>query len=116
MPVHLAHLRWNALTPSQLDALQALATHELDEPGCWSFTTRRKGSSLLATAVWDGEASMVAFSHGRLRSTLAAEGLGPPSVALLTVSDLFAAGYRPRTAVSVPTPRSAERQDDLVPS
>ena len=110
MPIHLAHLRWNSLTPEQLDGLEALARRELDEPGCWSFSTRRRGASLLATAVWDGEASMRA-ADGRIRSTAAAQGLHAPAVALLTVSDLFAAGYRPRAAVPVPAPRSAERQD-----
>ena len=114
MPIHLAHLRWNSLTPEQLDVLEALARDELDEAGCWSFTTRRRGSSLLATAVWDGEASMRA-SDARMRSTLAAQGLDAPTVALMTVSDLFAAGYRPRPAVAVPAPRTVERQDDLVP-
>ena len=116
MPIHLAHLRWNSLTASQLDALEAIALDELHEPGCWSFTTRRRGSSLLATAVWDGEESMLAFSTGRLPSTTAAQGLEPPTVALMTVSDLFAAGYRPRTPVSVPAPRSQERQDELARS
>lgn len=116
MPIHLAHLRWNSLTPAQLDALEALVQDELDEPGCWSFTTRRRGSSLLATAVWDGEESMLAFSTGRLPTSTAAQGLEPPTVALLTVSDLFAAGYRPRTAVSLPSPRSEQRQDELARS
>jgi hypothetical protein len=114
VPIHLAHLRWNSLTPEQLDDLEALARGELDEPGCWSFTTRRRGSSLLATAVWDGEASMRA-GDSRIRSTTAAQGLEAPTVVVLAVSDLFAAGYRPRPAVAVPIPRSAERQDDLVP-
>jgi hypothetical protein len=116
VPIHLAHLRWNSLTPSQLDALQALARDELDEPGCWSFTTRRRDCSLLGTARVGRGGEHARLLTGRLRSATAAEGLQPPAVALLTVSDLFAAGYRPRTTVSVPAPRCAEGQDDLVRS
>lgn len=110
MPIFVAHLRWNSLTAAQHSALLAMVQDESAVPACWSFTVTQDGSSLRATAVWDGNDSMRAFA-GRLARTAASGGLDEPTLAVFSVPELFAAGYRPRATTAVPAPRAAAEQE-----
>lgn len=106
MPIYIAHLRWSSLSTVQHCALQDLARDELASDACWSFRLQVEDSSLRATAVWEGEAGMREFTTGRLAATTTAVRLPEPIVAVFSVPDLLAAGYRPRGS-GVPAPRAA---------
>jgi hypothetical protein len=106
MPVMVLHARWNDLSTQQQVLLQGMAEQERSVAGCCSISSRPDGSSLLLTAVWEDEGSMLAFTLGSLARTRSAALLDEPQVALFALPDLFAVAYRRSAAVRVPVPRA----------
>ena len=102
------HARWNGLSAQQLALLLDLVELERAVEGCCSCTSRQDGSSLLVTAVWDSEGSMLAFTLGAMARTRAAALLDEPQVALFSVPEQFAAAYRRPPVTAVPVPRAAQ--------
>ncbi len=107
MPVLIMHARWNHLSSQQLVLLDHLVQQEQHAGGCCSMTSRRDGSSLLLTAVWESEGSMLAFTLGPMARTRTSALLDEPQVALFRVPDLFASAYRRPRATGLPQPRQA---------
>ncbi len=106
MSVLIMHARWNDLSTQQQVLLQEMLEQERFAEGCCSFTTRQDGSSVLLTAVWGSEGSMLAFRRGPMARTRAAAVLDEPQVALFAVPELFAAAHRRSVPVTVPAPRA----------
>ena len=104
--VLIMHARWNGLSTHQLALLQDLVELERAVEGCCSCTSRQDGSSLLVTAVWDREGSMLAFTLGPMARTRAAALLDEPQVALFSVPEQFALAYRRPATAAVPVPRA----------
>ena len=105
MSVLIMHARWNHLSTPQLAALDDFIEQGASAEGCCSLTSRRDGSSVLLTAVLEGEGNMVAFTTGPLARTQTVALLDEPQVAVFAVPDPFAAAYRRPAAVTVPAPR-----------
>lgn len=105
MSVLIMHARWNSLSTQQRSSLDELVAQERSAEGCCSLTSRLDGTSVLLTAVWQDEGSMLAFTLGPLARARTAAALDEPQVALFAVPDLFAVAYRRPAAVQVPAPR-----------
>jgi hypothetical protein len=101
------HAHWNDLSSQQQVLLQDMVKQERSVEGCSSITSRQDGSSLVLTAVWESQGSMLAFTLGPLARTRTAALLDEPQVALFAVPDLFAAAYRRSVPVAVPAPRAS---------